>query len=1695
MIELEAALGCSVLPMEKLRLVLMTAYKRNVISDSNISDAPPYVTISYIYDKVGEYQDHLYNDYGITDDSRPRFAGSATPNTIVTLYDGDTVIGSAVVGSDGYWSIIPEVPLADGYHELKASVGDGGPFSTDTYNMSVNTSDLEPGKLVINSAYDHVSSPYVSYVQTNEVSKDNRPMLEGTAKPGEVVTILDGANNPIGSVKADEYGNWKFTPVAPLADGSHSLVAQTASGQSSEPFVVNIDSSPIPPTFNEAYFDDVGQAGSYLSNTTTDDAQPEFSGNAAPWSIITIYDGANNPIGSTQSDRWGHWKFQPETPLSDGTHNLYAESPEGLKTGIFVVHVDTTPAPTISSTFYDDVGIEGHYNSGETTDDARPTLQGTAAVNSIVTIRDAADNVIGSAKVDGYGKWTFTPEQDLADGRHQLHAVTEDGQSTGEIVIVVDVSGPAPVILYGFDDVGQMNQLYSGSSTDDAKPTLSGRGTANSTLMFYSGDNQLIGSVKVGPTGFWEFTPTQDLADGRHELKVVDSHGQSSEVFVLTVETGVPAPVIEYGYDDVGQHQHLYSGITTDDTRPRFEGTGQPNAIVYIKDGADNTIGSARADQNGRWVFTPIFELADGEHRLTAVDEDGQSSIEFVVNIDTRGEAPSITHGYDDVACQQYLYSGNTTDDTRPTLSGTGVAHSILFIRDAADKLIGSVKVGPYGQWDFTPEQDLADGRHELRVVDSNGQSSAGFVINVDSKGAAPVIHDGFDDVGQASHLYSGSTTDDTRPTLYGTGAANVTLYIRDAADNLIGSVKVDSYGRWEFTPEQDLADGLHELRAVDSHGQSSAVFVVNIDTTGPAPVILEGFDDVGQGGHLYSGSTTDDTRPTLSGTGVAGTVLFIRDTADNVIGSVKVGPYGHWDFTPEQDLADGRHELRAVDSHGQSSAVFVVNVDSKGPAPVILQAFDDVGQASEIYSGTITDDTRPTLSGTGVAGTVLFIRDTADNVIGSVKVGPYGHWDFTPEQDLADGRHELRAVDSHGQSSAVFVVNVDSKGPAPVILQAFDDVGQASEIYSGTITDDTRPTLSGTGVAGTVLFIRDTADNVIGSVKVGPYGHWDFTPEQDLADGRHELRAVDSHGQSSAVFVVNVDSKGPAPVILQAFDDVGQASEIYSGTITDDTRPTLSGTGVAGTVLFIRDTADNVIGSVKVGPYGHWDFTPEQDLADGRHELRAVDSHGQSSAVFVINVDSTGPAPVILYGFDDVGQMDQLFSGSTTDDTKPTLSGTGVANSTLMIYDGATKLIGSVKVGSSGYWEFTPEQDLADGRHELHAVDSHGQNSGAFVINVDTRDPAPVITHGYDDAGIPQMLDSGVATDDVRPTLYGTAVTGSVVFIYDGNTLLGSAKAGDGGTWNFTPDEDLTDGRHQLFALDANGQTSNGFVLEIDSNGLPPEIFRLAYEDGGRTEGYFSSGQTIDDTQPLFRGYGQPGTTLTIHDGLNNPIGTAKVDSNGNWTFTPEKPLLDGPHNLIAVDAHGQRSDGFKFTLDTDPQVRAPEIGFAKDDVGPYQPFMGSGRATDDTQPEFHGKGEPRSTITIFDNGLEIGTARCDARGNWSFTPDEPLPLGDHSFTVKAGNGPESEAFLLNLHAPLSSYSLPENLSLEDVVSTGESELFAAAQEAQPVVELPELDADAFEGVTPAEGVQASGQSVVALNPLVQEEQYATAI
>src|SRR5262245_2930551 len=104
----------------------------------------------------------------------PWVSGTATPNSLVTLMEGTTIIGGATVDAAGNW--IAQTNLADGLHTITAIDAAFGGSASLTF--MVDNSTAAPTIALANdtgtSSTDHVTS---------------NPTLTGTAEAGATVAI------------------------------------------------------------------------------------------------------------------------------------------------------------------------------------------------------------------------------------------------------------------------------------------------------------------------------------------------------------------------------------------------------------------------------------------------------------------------------------------------------------------------------------------------------------------------------------------------------------------------------------------------------------------------------------------------------------------------------------------------------------------------------------------------------------------------------------------------------------------------------------------------------------------------------------------------------------------------------------------------------------------------------------------------------------------------------------------------------------------------------------------------------------------------------------------------------------------------------------------------------------------------------------------------------------------------------------------------------------------------------------------------------------------------------------------------------------------------------------------------------------------------------------------------------------------
>lgn len=1676
----------------------------------------------------------------LTDATQPLLAGTGEPGGTITIYDNGVVIGTTTVLPNGTWSITPNGPLPEGTHSITVTETDAaGNQSTASAPVTFTvdtTPPPAPGNLVVSNDGGTIS---------------------GTAEPGSTVTIREGGALVGTPVVADSQGNFSVTLNPPKLNGEILTADATDTAGNTSPTTSAAAPDITPPQIPiiVSVIDDVqATTGPVGPNGLTNDRAPTINGTGEAGSTITISNGSD-VLGTVVVPQSGLWSFTPPSPLVDGTYVLTAKAtdPAGNQSGIsasWTINVDgTAPAAPVISQVVDDVpgGIVGSLGQNATTNDTTPTLSGTAEANATVTLR--VDGVaIGTTVANGLGVWVFTPSSPIGEGPHALTAVATDaaGNSSGASntwTLTIDSVAPAaPVITQVIDDVPErLGALNANDSTNDTTPTLNGTAEPGSKVTIRL-DGADVDTVVADSNGAWTFTPTTPLGNGAHTFTVVatDAAGNTSlasDGFTFTVDTTPPlAATIASVTDDVGSIKGpLSNGDTTDDTQPLLQGSAPSGATITIYDGT-TLLGTAILDGNGGWSFTPITPLTDGPHSLTvhATDAAGNTTVSspFVLTVDTVAPAtpdtPAITVNPDGGAVQTPLNPGEITRDTTPTLSGTGTAGDTVTIYNGGDK-IGDTVVDGNGNWSWTPPDPLPSGTYDITLtvtnMDGTGNESAPsqpVTITIDTDPPAtpapPIVTDSVTQI--TGPVADGGTTNDPRPVLSGTGTANdvITIYdsVNGGAASVVGTATVDSNGNWSWRPGSNIAEGNHEYTATatDEAGNvsgSSPGITITVDTIAPATPVIGAV-----GGALDGGYTTDAT-PLVGGTGVNGETVIVYNNGVEV-GRVVVAN-GEWTLTlPTQNDGPLHITVAGVDAAGNVSAlspVFDVTVDTTAPE---IPLIDAITPSSLSGSVLYTNDGTPTLTGTSEPGTTVIVSVDGTPSGVPVTIQPDGSWSWTAGSTLSDGQHTFTVSSSDpagnlSGNSAPLSVTVDTVAPpnpsnmnlategtpltgtgeagsiitvkdgsvvigtgvvagdgsfsialspaqldpatltvtatdaagnsspgatfivtdspldlpqVPVITAINDDVAPVTGDVKDKTTNDTTPTLTGTAEAGSLITIYlDGSVTPVSTVTADGSGNWSYTPPA-LGEGLHTFEVTATlngltSGRSPAA-AVTVDLTAPGtPTIGSVLDDVGPGTgPLTNGQTTNDNQPTLTGTGAVGDTISIYSNG-TLLGSVVVGNTGTWSYTTSP-LAEGNNVLtiRETDPAGNQSAPsagFTVVVDTVSTTPVITNVTDNVGNTaTTVISGDPTNDATPTLSGTAEANSVVTIFDGGTQ-IAVVTADSAGAWTFTPDTALGEGSHSftVRATDPLGnvsQVSNTWSVVVDLTAPTvPTLDTVNDNVpgGVTGDLTSGQVTNDNTPTISGTGQTGSTIHIMNNGTPIGLATVDGNGNWSFTPSTPLVDGSYALraYATDVAGNASANssvFTFTVDTTGPAAPVLTSVIDDVGPVTGTLTTGSSTNDARPTINGTGEAGATVhIIVDG--NEVGTAVVNAQGNWTFTPGTDLSDGPHAITfnATDTAGNTGSTtapFNLTVDT-VAPSAPVISTAADNVGSIQTPLSSGQSTDDTTPTLNGTATANATVTVYENGQPVGTAQADGSGAWSFTPSTPLVNGSHTWTA----------------------------------------------------------------------------------------------
>jgi fibronectin type 3 domain-containing protein len=500
--------------------------------------------------------------------------------------------------------------------------------------------------------------------------------------------------------------------------------------------------APLAPTIIQAFDDVVPGTGTLSNGAYTNDTRPVLNGSAEAGARVAIYDNGTL-LATVTAAIDGTWEYLPAT-LGNGQHVFTAIATDAAgnvspTSSEFIINVDTiAPSAPLLTSVVDDVAggvFNAGLSNGQLTNDARPTLNGTAEAGSTVSIYDGS-TLLGTALVQSNNSWSFTPTTPLANGSHTFTVTATDaaGNTSGATAgfsVVVDTTAPTqPSISSIIDDVGpNTGAIGNNQPTNDARPTLNGTTEANARVDIYD-NGTFVTSVTADGSGSWNYTPPTALGQGTHSFTITatDTAGNTSglssasAIVVDTVAPGIP------------------TGLAVNANGTTLTGVAEANSTVIITSSSGTVLGTATANASGNFTFTLSPPQISGQTLLVSAQD-------AAGNIGTAGNvlapftgvppAPVIASVFDDVGTITGLVAaGKTTNDTRPALSGTAQANAIINLYNNG-VLMGSTTADSNGLWNFTPSGALSEGNHAFTATATNANGVSGvsgsFSVIVDT--------------------------------------------------------------------------------------------------------------------------------------------------------------------------------------------------------------------------------------------------------------------------------------------------------------------------------------------------------------------------------------------------------------------------------------------------------------------------------------------------------------------------------------------------------------------------------------------------------------------------------------------------------------------------------------------------------------------------------------------------------------------------------------------------------------------------------------------------------------------------------------------------------------------------------------------------------------------------------------------------
>ncbi|HHM2324205.1 TPA: Ig-like domain-containing protein [Acinetobacter baumannii] len=815
---------------------------------------------------------------------------------------------------------------------------------------------------------------------TKILSKDGKA-VSGLTEAGATVIVENSAGKVIGSAKAGADGTYLINLDKAYINGEILKVsAQDTAGNSTVKQEL-IASDITAPTLTHA----ISSNGKTITGLTEAN------------STVTVKDSSGKIIGTAKSDNDGKYTVILDKAYLNGENlTISAEDLAGNKSTIQTILADDKTAP---------IGLT------VAIDTAGKFVTGVTEANAVVTIKNTAGTVVGTATADTAGKYSITLDKAYLNGE-SLSAIAADkagNTTTPKTIIAPDTTAPSSLI----------------ATIDASGKVVTGVTEANAVVTVKNTAGTVVGTGTADATGKYSITLDKAYLNGESLNAIAaDKVGNTTTPkTIIAPDTTAPSSLI----------------ATIDAAGKAITGVTEANATVTVKNVVGTVVGTGIADVTGKYSVTLDKAYLNGESlNVTAADKAGNATVPKII------VAPDITAPSSLTA---------TIDAAGKVITGVTEANATVTVKDVVGTIVGTGTADVTGKYSVTLDKAYLNGESlNVTVADKAGNATVPKTIIAPDTTAPSSLTATIDAAGK---VVAGVTEADARVTVEQVNAVYKEVTVLETQFILSESVQSNYLSKtysFEVTGTNahvslNLSSSTNSL----SGSYSSTLSGANLNTSLTGSISQAGNGnysiDLAQGSVLPPGTYTLTVNYSSSIVPVINvnvtqevpkTILEVDHYETKVVGAANADEAGNYSITLDKAYLNG--ESLSVTAADQSdNKTEVKEVIAPDSTPPILHQPTIQGGWTEGQS----------VQGTTDANATIIVKNTAGDVIGSAIADASGYYNVILNTVYEDGELlKVIAADAKGNESSININTPDIT--APILANLFNyDVSTDKIIFN----------------------------------------------------------------------------------------------------------------------------------------------------------------------------------------------------------------------------------------------------------------------------------------------------------------------------------------------------------------------------------------------------------------------------------------------------------------------------------------------------------------------------------------------------------------------------------------------------------------------------------------------------------------------